>query len=85
MEEVSCRSCGTCVLVEKFSPQHTSVQWNKTAVAACTELPAAGLRSRTSHTCQALRASIDAAVEAGALSVSTRDVDVTTRGRTLAS
>lgn len=81
MEQVSCRSCGTCVLVEKFSPQHTSVQWNSAAVAACTELSGSGLKS---HTCQALRASIDAAVEAGALDVSTRDVDVRTRGRTLA-
>ncbi|WP_067692229.1 hypothetical protein [Nocardia jejuensis] len=83
MEQVSCRSCGTCVLVEKFSPQHTSVQWNKTAVAACTELPTGGLRSHA-HTCHALRESIEAAVEAGVLHRSTRDVDVRTRGRTLA-
>ncbi|WP_067568831.1 hypothetical protein [Nocardia acidivorans] len=81
MDEVSCRSCGTCVLVEKFSPQHTSVQWNNAAVAACTGLSTAGLKS---HTCHALRDSIDAAVAAGELSASTRDVDVQTRGRTLA-
>ncbi|BAW09013.1 hypothetical protein D6158_07675 [Nocardia seriolae] len=68
------------MLVEKYSEQHTSVQWNKTAAAACTELAADGLRS---HTCRALRASIDAAVAAGAVGVSTRDVDVSTRGRTL--
>ncbi|WP_327144535.1 hypothetical protein [Nocardia sp. NBC_01327] len=80
MEQVSCRSCGTCVLVEKFSPQHTSVQWNNAAVAACTELSTTGLKS---HTCAALRASIDEAVASGALSSSTRDVDVRTRGRTL--
>ncbi|MEV6065359.1 hypothetical protein AB0L82_02310 [Nocardia sp. NPDC052001] len=81
MDKVSCRSCGTCVLVEKFSPQHTSVQWNNAAVAACTELSTTGLRS---HTCHALRDSIDAAVAAGELGSSTRDVDVLTRGRTLA-
>ncbi|MFI1913527.1 hypothetical protein [Nocardia sp. NPDC020380] len=81
MDKVSCRSCGTCVLVEKYSDQHTSVQWNKAAEAACTELAAGGLRT---HTCPALRASIDAAVAAGDLTVSTRDIDVRTRGRTLA-
>lgn len=81
MDQVSCRSCGTCVLVEKFSDQHTSVQWNAAARAACTELSGSGL---VSHTCNALRASIDAAVAAGGVSVSTRDVDVRTRGRTLA-
>lgn len=81
MEQVSCRSCGTCVLAEKFSPQHTSVQWNRAAVAACTELASSGLKS---HTCHALRDSIEAAVAAGELDVSNRDVDVSTRGRTLA-
>ncbi|MGW4534033.1 hypothetical protein ACWEOI_24100 [Nocardia sp. NPDC004340] len=81
MDEVSCRSCGTCVLVEKFSDQHTSVQWNKDAQAACTELEQTGLRS---HTCRELRASIDEAVASGALTVSTRDTDVQTRGRTQA-
>ncbi|MBF6182862.1 MULTISPECIES: hypothetical protein [Nocardia] len=80
MEQVSCRSCGTCVAVEKFSPQHTSVQWNSAAVAACTGLARDGLRS---HTCPALRASIENAVAAGELGVSTRDADVRTRGRTL--
>ncbi|PSR61788.1 hypothetical protein C8258_26405 [Nocardia sp. MDA0666] len=79
MDEVSCRSCGTWVLVEKFSPQHTSVQWSRSAMRACTELSAPG-----AHTCAALRDSIDAAVESGQVSVSTRDVDVRTRGRTVA-
>ncbi|WP_245663440.1 hypothetical protein [Nocardia inohanensis] len=66
--------------MEKFSDQHTSVQWNAAARAACTELSGrAG-----AHTCHALRDSIDAAVAAGKVSVSTRDVDVRTRGRTLA-
>ncbi|MGV9412084.1 hypothetical protein ACWDOP_19395 [Nocardia sp. NPDC003693] len=81
MDRVSCGSCGTCVLVEKFSPQHTSVQWNRAAEAACTELAATGLKA---HTCHALRDSIDAAVASGALGASTRDADVRTRGRTLA-
>ncbi|MBF6243464.1 hypothetical protein IU471_07690 [Nocardia elegans] len=81
MDEVSCRSCGTCVLVEKFSPQHTSVQWSRSAMRACTELSQPGTHA---HTCTALRESIDTAVQSGRLSVSTRDVDVRTRGRTVA-
>lgn len=81
MDKVSCRSCGTCVLVEKYSDQHTSVQWNKAAEQACTGLSGNGQRT---HTCPALRASIEAAVAAGELTVSTRDIDVRTRGRTLA-
>ncbi|WP_039801492.1 hypothetical protein [Nocardia araoensis] len=74
MERVSCRACATCVLVEKFSPQHTSVQWSASAVAACAEFAgAAGARVRT---CVALRDSIDAAVADGLIEVSTRDGDV---------
>lgn len=77
MEEVSCRSCGACVLVEKFSPQHTSVQWTSAARARCTELPGSG-----AHTCAALHAGIDESVQSGRLGVGTRDADVSTRGRT---
>ena len=64
------------MLAEKFSPQHTSVQWNRAALARCAELPGGG------HTCAALHDSIDAAVRSGRLSVSTRDAEVSTRGRT---
>ncbi len=81
MNPISCRSCGTCVLVEKYSPQHTSVQWSAAARAACTGLAEVSERE---HTCPALRDSIDAAVRAGELSVSTREQDVRTRGRTMA-
>ncbi|MTE13190.1 hypothetical protein [Nocardia aurantiaca] len=80
MDQVRCLSCGTCVLVEKYSDQHTSVQWNRDAQAACTEMS----NKPRAHTCHALRTAIDDAVASGALSVSTRDVDVRTRGRTLA-
>lgn len=74
MERVTCRTCATCVLVEKFSPQHTSVQWNASAVAACAEF--AGADSARMRTCAALRDSIDAAVADGRVEVSTRDGDV---------
>ncbi|RDI54287.1 hypothetical protein DFR68_102411 [Nocardia mexicana] len=69
------------MLVEKYSPQHTSVQWSAAARAACTGLAAASERE---HTCPALRESIDAAVRSGELPVSSREQDVRTRGRTLA-
>ncbi|MET9027241.1 hypothetical protein ABZW96_16740 [Nocardia sp. NPDC004168] len=74
MERVTCRICATCVLVEKFSPQHTSVQWSAGAVAACAEF--AGADSARVRTCVALRDSIDAAVAGGLIDVSTRDGDV---------
>ncbi|WP_454198688.1 hypothetical protein [Nocardia sp. Marseille-Q1738] len=74
MERVSCRACGTCVLVEKFSVQHTSVQWSAVAVAACAEFARAD--TARIRTCIALRDSIDAAVATGALEVGTRDGDV---------
>lgn len=77
MEQVSCRACGSCVLVEKYSMQHTSVQWNAAAVAACPEISGDGARTRT---CPMLRDSIDEAVAAGVVGVSTRETDVLNRG-----
>ncbi|WP_159840472.1 hypothetical protein [Nocardia sp. CY41] len=74
MERITCRTCDTCVLVEKYSPQHTSVQWTTGAVAACAEF--AGADSARVRTCVALRDSIDAAVAGGRLGIGTRDGDV---------
>ncbi|NUS42750.1 MAG: hypothetical protein HOQ24_03510 [Mycobacteriaceae bacterium] len=71
MDEISCHACGSRVLVEKFSPQHTSVQWSPAAVAACAEFAACD--SRRVRTCVAMRDSIDAAVVAGRVGLSTRD------------
>ncbi|MEU2037028.1 hypothetical protein [Nocardia niwae] len=73
MERVTCRTCETCVLVEKYSPQHTSVQWTADAVAACAEF--AGADSTRVRTCVALRDSIDAAVACGRIDIGTRDGD----------
>jgi hypothetical protein len=77
MEQISCRACGSCVLVEKYSMQQTSVQWNAAAVAACPEIADGGARVRT---CKMLRDSIDDAVVAGVVGVSTREMDVHNRG-----
>jgi hypothetical protein len=75
MQGISCQLCGCHVLVEKFSPQHTSIQWTLAASATCPQLST----DRT-RTCSALHDSIDAAVASGALPLSTRDNDVLTRG-----
>ena len=70
---VLCARCGAAVLVAKFSPQHTSVQWSAAAVRACAEfsaLAADGRPSALAEGCASLRDSIDAAVADGRLEVS---------------
>lgn len=71
---VECGRCGAGVLAAKFSPQHTVVQWNAASVAACAEFSAAlsfsGRPSALVEGCGSLRDSIDAAVAAGRLEVS---------------
>ena len=72
LRPVSCSSCGAVVLVAKFSPQHTSVQWSLAAMGMCSEfgaLAAAGGQSALIAGCGGLRSSIDAAVLAGRLPV----------------
>ena len=71
-QPVRCARCGAVVLVAKFSPQHTSVQWTATATASCAEFgaraaPQAG--GAPAEGCGALRDSIDAAVASGRLAV----------------
>ena len=69
---VECDRCGAAVLVAKFSPQHTSVQWSLTAAAGCAEFTAraaAGERAALIDTCVNLRDSIDRAVRRGQLEV----------------
>ena len=70
---VECGRCGAAVLAAKFSPQHTSVQWNAGSVRACAEFSASVALGRPSalvEGCGSLRDSIDAAVLAGRLEVS---------------
>jgi hypothetical protein len=72
LQEVACDRCAAMVLVAKFSPQHTSVQWTLAATAACAEFSAreaAGERSALIDTCASLRDSIDRAVAEGRLEV----------------
>ncbi|TQF74790.1 hypothetical protein FK531_01480 [Rhodococcus spelaei] len=67
MQSVQCRECGVAVLVEKFSWEHTGVQWTEDAVAACPVLaPLADRDDAMALTrgCEAMRSSIrTAAVE----------------------
>jgi hypothetical protein len=72
LQEVACDRCAALVLVAKFSPQHTSVQWTLAATAACAEFSAreaAGERSALIDTCASLRDSLDRAVAEGRLEV----------------
>ena len=72
LRPVCCSSCGASVLVAKFSPQHTSVQWSLPAMRACLEfaaLAAADGHSALMSGCASLRSSIEAAVRSGRLPV----------------
>jgi hypothetical protein len=71
-QPVECARCGATVVVVKFSPQHTSVQWTAAAVRCCAEFrerAAEGTRSAQIEGCATLRDSIDAAVASGRLAV----------------
>jgi hypothetical protein len=70
---VDCERCGATVLVAKFSPQHTSVQWSLASVRACAEFgarAAAGEQTALIDACASLHDSIDRAVLDGRLEVS---------------
>jgi hypothetical protein len=60
------------VLVAKFSPQHTSVQWSLEAMETCGEfgaLAAAGAQRALISGCTSLRESIESAVASGRLAI----------------
>ena len=72
LRRVECDRCGAAVLVAKFSPQHTSVQWSSASVRACAEFGervAAGEQSALIDTCASLRDSIQEAVRNDRLQV----------------
>lgn len=79
MQAVECGACGNRVLVEKYSPTHTSTQWLADAQTACAEFrdqAASGTHSMYVRTCGALTKSIDEAVAAGRVAESYRTVPV---------
>lgn len=70
MQELSCTSCGNRVLVEKYSPTHTSVQWLTDAEKSCPDFArqaAEGVHSNWVRTCPSLRDSIEEAARKGVL------------------
>ncbi len=72
-QPVECAQFGAAVLVVKFSPQHTSVQWTAAAASCCAEFcarAADGTPSALVDGCATLRDSIDAAAASGRLAVS---------------
>ncbi|QDQ96234.1 hypothetical protein [Tomitella fengzijianii] len=79
MQPITCNQCGTTVLAEKYSAQHTSVQWLEDAASTCPRLQLEnasalgdGKRGTTDRICPALHATIDQAVRDGALPVTRR-------------
>ncbi|MED5800623.1 hypothetical protein VX037_06225 [Gordonia sp. Z-3] len=80
MQELTCATCATTVLAEKYSPSHTSIQWLGNAQHACPELAArtaAGDQTSTLPTCPALRDTIEEAARRGTLATDTRRVEPT--------
>ncbi|NKS72846.1 hypothetical protein GS966_23740 [Rhodococcus hoagii] len=69
LQEVQCRACGTCVLVQKNSFKHTSIQWQGNPAEVCPEFTAAGGRAGSRQTCPRLLSSIQHAVMEGILEV----------------
>ena len=72
LRPISCRSCGTCVLVKKNSHQHTSIQWTTDAARSCPEFAgraAEGMNTALLGTCERLGESINYAVRDGLLGV----------------
>ncbi|AFA75137.1 hypothetical protein GPOL_c41300 [Gordonia polyisoprenivorans VH2] len=83
MRELRCTECTVAVLVEKYSPSHTSVQWLEDAGDTCPEFHrrlVAGENSAAIPTCHALRDTIEQAARSGVLATDTRRVEPV-RGR----
>ncbi|MFK0248589.1 hypothetical protein ACIQUM_28180 [Amycolatopsis azurea] len=72
LRPLSCRACGTCVLVKKNSTQHTSIQWTSDASRSCpvfAEQKASGAQTALLDTCGNLTESIEIALKDGQLEV----------------
>ena len=78
MQPIDCQQCGTTVLVEKYSNQHTSVQWLRDAATSCHRFaeaaPGDGDRpcGTTDLSCPALRSTINEAVREGRVTITSR-------------
>lgn len=84
MQELDCRACGNRVLVETYSPTHTSVQWLEDAPVRCSEFRALaqqGVSTAGLPSCTELKATVDEAVRDGLLVESRRTYPVPGRLR----
>jgi hypothetical protein len=61
MQPLTCDQCGIGVLVEKFSPAHTSIQW-ESGTSWCPLIPEQMSLGDHRRDCAALRSTIDRAV-----------------------
>lgn len=62
MQPLNCETCGRGVLVEKFSPAHTSIQWRSDASGCPLIAEAPHAFGDHQRACSALRRTIDRAV-----------------------
>ncbi|MDM4719418.1 hypothetical protein QTQ03_07325 [Micromonospora sp. WMMA1363] len=67
---LACEGCGAQVLVGKSSPPQTSVQWTIQAALDCAARTPPEHRPTLTHTCVALRDTIERAVRDGRLRIS---------------
>lgn len=75
MQPITCRLCSNTVLVEKYSNQHTSVQWLEESGVSCQKFAdkiARGESLGTDESCSALQATIESAAAAGEIELSLR-------------
>lgn len=75
MQSLECHTCGNKVLVAKYSPVHTSIQWTGPAHETCREFASAAIADKTTTylpRCGALHESVDRAVRDGRLVPSRR-------------
>jgi len=83
MQPVTCRTCGTDVLAEKYSEAHTSIQWLTDAARSCPRLytdTGAGHTPAWVPSCTELRATIDDLAHRGVMPISHRSQPVTGPG-----
>jgi hypothetical protein len=78
LTEIECRACHARVMVKKYSPHHTSVQWTSAARDNCPEfkaIRAEGGNPAMLPTCPRMSASIDHGVSEGIIPKESPDVD----------
>ncbi|MEU5842286.1 hypothetical protein [Rhodococcus sp. NPDC047139] len=74
MQSLACHTCDARVLVAKYSPAHTSIQWSDEARQSCHEIAAAAAVGSGAYVmrCEALDRTVDAAVSDGVIQPSHR-------------